>query len=51
MLTQLCAGGGTTPPPPVRLSWVPAAILGCDGSPPRFALREGVKRYPGPQGP
>ena len=31
--------------PPERLSWSPAAILGCDRAPSWFALRRGVKRY------
>ena len=37
--------------PPQRLSWVPAAMLGCDQAPPWFALRRGVKWYPGSRGP
>ena len=36
--------------PSQRLSWVPAAMLGCNRAPPWFVLRNGVKRYPGPHG-
>ena len=37
--------------PPLRLSWIPAAMLGCDRAASWFALRRGVKRYPGPHVP
>ena len=33
------------------LSWIPAAMLGCDPAPPWFALRREVKEYPGPHDP
>ena len=36
---------------PWRLSRVPAAMLGRDRAPPWFALKRGVKQYPGPHGP
>ena len=49
ILTQVSARGGN--PSSLRLSLVPAAMLGCDRGPPWSALRRGVKRYPGAHGP
>ena len=48
MLTQVWAWGGN-PPPAVILGT--ATMLGCDRAPPWFALRRGMKQYPGPHGP
>ena len=36
--------------PPLQLSWVPAAMPGCDRAPRGLALRRRVKRFQGPHG-
>ena len=38
-------------PPPVRLSWVPAAMLECDQAPPMVCCKEGGEVVPMTQRP
>ena len=51
ILTQVPAWGGNPPPPPCGCPGYPLPCLGVIKPPPWFALRRGVKRYPGPHGP